>query len=433
MAAPIHYVTRRAELPAGAHAMFTAGHGYYAGPAPGAVLPPPPKPAPKRKSQSVSQVANQQVNQQLAPVLAGQDAQAKQQNDAIQSFALALLGKLQPVAGQIGGDYDKAIGQTAQLSGAAANALRNANPNQQDQQMLQAVGAPQEQRAQVASQLADTFGGGAAVTLFNQGQVPGTQLATDKASAQAQAGQLPGLAALKGQQDLASALSSQRTARQQTLAQRPGLVQSATQAIKGNIANRDAAAYDKYKFETARGDALAASGQKAQAAAVKDAASLDYKYAALKERATVDQTRSAQADQRTRITFAKTWGYDPVTGKIAPGFKMNAGGHVVKAAAAGKGPHLTGKQIQDYKGSAATLAEQAHNGFTDDKGVAHPSLTYKQALLEADKAGIPRPIALQYLNRWYPAATPPKTFGPSKRKGDLGVQASTPGLPGQRG
>jgi hypothetical protein len=283
MAAPTHYVTRRSQLPAGAHAMFTAGRGYYSGPGPGTIPPPkPPTPKPPRqKSQSVSQVANQQVNQQLAPVIAGQDAQAKQQNDAIQSFALALLGKLQPVAGQVGQDYNQAIGQTAQLSGAAANALRSANPNQQDQQMLQAVGAPQEQRAQVASQLANTFGGGAAVTLFNQGQVPGTQLATDKASAQAQARQLPGIAALKGQQDLASALAAQRTERQTTLAQRPGMVQQATQTIKGNIAARDAAAYDRYKFQTARADALDAAGQKQAAQLARDRANLDYKYASL--------------------------------------------------------------------------------------------------------------------------------------------------------
>lgn len=250
MATP-HYVTRRSQLPAGAHAMFTAGKGYYAGAHP-AIQPPPPKP----KSQSVSQVANQRVNQQLAPVLGAQDAQATSQNENIKSFALALLGKLQGGADQVGANYDKAIGQTAALSGATADALRNANPNQQDQQLLSAINAPDAQRQQVQSKLADTFGGGAAALQFTQGEVPGSMLASQKASDQAQASKLPGIAALKGEQDLSAALAGQRQNRAQTLAQRPGLVANETQNIRQNNQARANLAWDQTKFNTARNDAL---------------------------------------------------------------------------------------------------------------------------------------------------------------------------------
>lgn len=281
--APQHYVTRRSQLPAGSHAMFSAGHGYYSGPNP--AIQPPPKPlkpvAPKRKSQSVADVANQQVNQQLAPVLGAQDTANQRQNQAIQSFALALLGKLQPIAGQVGGEYDKAIGQTSALSSATAQALRSANPNQQDQQMLAAIGAPQEQRAQIENQNANVFGGGAAALQFTQGEVPGTQLATNKAASVSQAAQLPGIAALKGQQDLASALGTQAQTRQETLAQRPGMVQAATDKIKGNISAKQAAAFDEYKFQTARADAYRSAGMKAEASAAQHQADLAYKYSSL--------------------------------------------------------------------------------------------------------------------------------------------------------
>lgn len=280
--------------------MFTAGRGFYAGPHPG--IQPPSRPlnpvAARPRSQSVADVANSQVNQQLAPVLGAQDAANAKQNEAIKQFALALLGKLEPIAGQVGGEYDKAIGQTAALSGATAQALRNANPNQQDQEMLAAINAPQAQRDQIQNQNADTFGGGAAALQFTQGEVPGTQLATNKAAAVSQAAQLPGIAALKGQQDFASALGQQAQTRRETLAERPGMVQAAEDKIHGNIDARNAAAYDRYKFETARADALAATGQKEKATAAYKQAELTYKYASLDSQNT--RAANAQAGEDTR-------------------------------------------------------------------------------------------------------------------------------------
>lgn len=271
--------------PAHAHAVAQAGGGHFGGPNP--TIQPPPKPLPvkkapaKPKSQTVSQAANSQVNQQLAPVLGAQDKFNTTQNAAIQSFALALLGKLEPIPGQVGSDYDKAIGQTAALSGATADALRNANPNQQDQQLLQSINAPQAQQQQVQSKLADTFGGGAAALQFTQGEVPGSMLASNKASSQAEARKLPGIAALKGQQDLSSALYQQGQTRASTLAQRPALFQQAVQNIKGNNAQKSAAAFDQYKFETARADAYTAAGMKQEAAMATHNADLAYKYASL--------------------------------------------------------------------------------------------------------------------------------------------------------
>jgi hypothetical protein len=170
----------------------------------------------------------------LGPQLAQQDLYATHQNAVIQSFARALLGKLQPVAGQVGADYDKAIQQIGGLSGQAAQYLSGQNPTAVQQALQSNAGAPPEQQAQAAQALGNVFQGGAGVLAYTGGTIPGSELAANKAAAQSSARQLPGIAALKGQQDLASALWQQSTDRQKLEATRPGLVQDAQTAIDTN-------------------------------------------------------------------------------------------------------------------------------------------------------------------------------------------------------
>lgn len=208
-----------------------------------------PKPAAAKKapavkapvSQTIAQVASQRAKAQIAPQAAAQAAFARQQNAAIQSFAQAMLGKLQPIAGQVGAQYDSAIQQQGALSGQAAGFLSAANPTGQVADLLKSANAPQAQQDQVSSQLGQTFGGGAGVLAFTGGTVPGGQLAADKAAAQGQAAQLPAFAALRGQQDLASALWQQGQSNRELEATRPGLYQQAQQDVTRNVQARSSA------------------------------------------------------------------------------------------------------------------------------------------------------------------------------------------------
>jgi hypothetical protein len=214
----------------------------------GRAAPIPSMPAPaattpgRRVSQTASQVANQQVNTILGPQLAAQQAYAKGQNTAIQQFALALMGKLQPIAGQVGADWSQSIADTGALANQAATFLQQANPTPQVEQLLQAVNAPASQQQQLAGQFGQEYGGGAAVLNYLGGAVPGSEMATDRAAAVTQAAQYPALAALRGQQDLANALFQQRTDRNQIEAQRGQLYVNALQQIHQNNAARQTAA-----------------------------------------------------------------------------------------------------------------------------------------------------------------------------------------------
>jgi len=265
--------------------------------------PVPVAPAARGPSLTVNQAANRQVNQILAPQYAQQAAYAKLQNNAIQQFALALMGKLQPIAGQVGADWNQAIDQTGALADRAATFLQNANPTPQVQALLQAANAPASQQAQISGQLGQTFGGGAGVLSFLGGAVPGGEMATEKAAAQTQAEGYPALASLRGQQDLAAALAQQATARGQIGAQRGQLFATARNDILANAMKRQQLA-----------------GQRA--AAVSRAA---YEAASTAERRRHDiagevQAQINQVDKVTqqKVTALIAEGFNPATGEINP-------------------------------------------------------------------------------------------------------------------
>jgi hypothetical protein len=253
-----------------------------------------------------------QANLILAPQLAQQAAYGQQQNTAIRSFANALLGKLQPIAKQVGGDYNQAINQIGGLSGQAAQYLNAQNPTPVQQALLSSVGAPPEQQAQSALQLGNTFRGGAGALAFTQGVVPGSELAGDKAAAQASARQLPGIAALKGQQDLASALFNQSQNRMKLEATRPGLVADAQSQIDLNANRAATLAQGDRRLTDQETTAATTADYKNRALAASTnykydalATSTDYKNRALAATNTYRQSQIDQSQQRTDLGYTK--------------------------------------------------------------------------------------------------------------------------------
>jgi hypothetical protein len=414
-------------------------------------------PVPSPVSLSLAQAANQQVNAQLNPQLAAQDTFNARQNQAVQSFANALLGKLQPIAGQVGQDYNQAIQQTGALSNQAAQYLQNANPTPQVQALLQSAGAPAEQQAQIGNQLGQTFGGGAGVLSFLAGAVPGGRLAADKAAMQGQAAQLPGFAALKGQQDLASALGSQSEARAKLEATRPGLFQQAEHDIQANNLARQrntltaqgqaervrefgvTRADKQHQFDVTEQDKKDAAAAKAHAADVVEW----WKEEGAKAKGAPKFSPSAtrvlgyQSDQYGNPlggTYKAVPGYkvDPATGlatkivtpKKTAAPKVNTtlsaanhyltdtagnpilrGGQRVPYKAAGtKGTTFTASQIQTYRGLALTGADLAFNGrpATPGKNDGLAKLSYQDAIRHGRESGIPDSILMPALNSVYP-------------------------------
>lgn len=205
---------------------FAKGKGYYAKTA----AAPPRKgrrtvATPTVTQLTPEQTAAQAVEQALAPLYTAQGTQATQQNAAITSLTKAIIAQLQPAAGQIGGEYDQAIGQQTNLANSAADRLAAANPNTQDQALLSAINAPDAQRAALAAQNSAAFNGGAAVGSYVGGVLPVSSLQSQKLAGMGLAHQMPAIEGLRGQQALSAALASQSVDRAKIDAMRPDLLQ----------------------------------------------------------------------------------------------------------------------------------------------------------------------------------------------------------------
>lgn len=448
-----------------------------------------PKPVVKKAgpapvSQTLAQVAAQRAQAQIGPQVAAQNVFNQQQNQAIQGFAQALLGKLQPVAGQVGADYDAAIQQQGGLSGQAASFLSAANPTGQVQQLLQSANAPQAQQDQIAGNLGQTFGGGAGVLAFTGGAIPGGQLAAEKAAAQSQAAQLPGLAALKGQQDLSSALMEQGQARRELEATRPALYQAAAQDIRQNNAARAKAAQTArqdqignrfkaaglnekaHEFDVTTSDKrtqFEATQRSKQAATdflnwyktqglTLDETKINQKAAefgvtsAQKDRALAISGQNANtsavrasnsqtaADARLELSKAKVTGI--YRGNLVPGFKYNAKGKVIKTSSVNKPGGLTEGQWTTAYGKVNKMADDFYHGVPEvrdssgqvTKAGADP-VFYQDAYkkLKALYPKMPTAKVREILNLYYQPGEGGRPYAVVKSGGALGIQGQAAG------
>lgn len=188
---------------------------------------------------SLQQLANQMVQQELAGQYQQETQSNTAANQAMQRFTTQLMQAVAPIGGQISQDYQSAAGQVGSLATAAANSLRAANPNDQEQQLLQAVGAPDSQQQQIAGQLSNTFNGGAAVGQYLNGVLPVTGLEAQRLADATVARSLPAIEGLRGQQALALQGYNDAQARQKIAAQGPALLQSALSALTSAQAKQD--------------------------------------------------------------------------------------------------------------------------------------------------------------------------------------------------
>ena len=316
-------------------------------------------------SLTVNQAAGRQVNEIIGPQLAAARVSAQQQNAAIKGFAAALMGKLQPIAGQVGADYNQAISQTGALAQSAATFLQQANPTPQVQALLAGVNAPAEQQAQLAGNLGQTFGGAAAVLNFLGGAVPGSELATQKAAAEAQARQYPALAALRGQQDFAAALSQQAKARADIQATRGQLFATARQNILGNVqARQSAAATAAYRAAQLRQGQQRIT-QAGQAAAGRTAETTRHNIA---------QETQAKLDASDKnywqgVTTTIAEGFDPKTGNLTP-----------------KAQNAVDKLTEQHRKDSATILHQHRQDVTANIRATTAQTTAQTAAAKASQA-----------------------------------------------
>ncbi len=405
---------------------FKAGKGYYLGNATkqaGGTLPPPPKKGP---SYTAAQEATLHAQQLLAPQYKQAAADAKQQNYAINSYTAAVMQQLAGLAPSIGNDYTTAINSQQGLVDAAANSLKNANPNGSAQALLDAVGAPQSQHDAVSSSLANAFPGAAAVGQYAGGVLPLGSLSSQGLAAETLAKLQPGIEALSGRQSLLSALKNQSDARMQIAAQQPKLAQDWLNSFTSNKAKQQQLTLE------AKALGLKTRNQNFNQNLAKAKLTNQQNEFIARQKTQIAEFNAKQTTAATKLanpnsSLSAKVGYlvDSsgkailVNGKrqILPGFNTNAQGRVVKSkafkstqTAAAAFPNLTKTQVQRLRagvnaarfgGPNRSKTPVTINGKIYQPGDQLPPVGYQEAIREAIAAGYSRAAATKMANRFY--------------------------------
>jgi hypothetical protein len=356
------------------------------------------------------------INSGYAEILASLKAQqnkartdAVAQANTVSGYYGALTPLLKGIGPAVQGGYQDAADAIAGAAKGFSGALGDtaAADAAQSQALLAANGAPQAQ-IDAAAQAAGT-GGGAANALYGVGgYIPSAALSAQGAAFGAAARQLPATNAGVGAQnaaqaigvgaanarDIGTTISQAGLKHADDLATLAAGVPKLRNDITSQFATLAQGAEDlslKRKQQqlsfilstginpltgqltpSARAQIASITGTdpttgrptlatvKAQAAADTAAANATNTANAITVRAqTVRETAAARASQNSftnRLSFVRTWGYDPITHDIAPGFKQNADGTVTKIT---KGAAKKGG-LSDSQ--AAKMVTQWHDG-----------------------------------------------------------------------
>jgi hypothetical protein len=461
----------------GAQVQFTKGKGYYVG-YPGEAAPAPQR-APAAAGSSASSMAapdGPMTPTQIANMIAGYTAGLPQPvgEGALQQRAQGMVDPLvQSISDRIGarakagssaiGGYASKLAESlapfqqnetniwtqAQKSEAATDAALSSAQKGDGNALaselagkLGQINAPQTSVDAYANSQATT-GAGAGNALLARGSASLSDLISHGAASADYASKQPGIARSQGLADIRDLnLASGRDLADQTSQvqqQIPGIVAALRSENDQKRTNAANSKLDIFKYLTTRNDFMNATATKSTAALKIAQSNAAAKAKVAEINANVKAKTAAAKDAKPNAALSKSVGYvvdsngNYIPDKngqphLLPGFVIGKDGHIAKASTpkAAKQPQLTAGQVQKYRGTAATIAENAHNGFsvTDPKTsqvTVHPPISYKQALDEMEKEGVPETIARVALAKWYPADVKVKS------NGSLGVQAVVPG------
>lgn len=378
-----------------------------------------PKP---RTNQQTQQEAQGEIAPMVAAIVSAITKQTKGATSAISGYSNDAAAKLGAI--DYGQPYQQGEGAQAAVDAALQQSLTGAGASgaQSLEQRLAVINDPSV--AAAATNVAGT-GAAAGTTELAHGGAALSDLIANAAAAKSYGQKLPGIQRAQGLQDIAGV---EQTGQQQIAAgtqQAEGQLPSILSNLRGENDNRTSAIASARQNQLARNDNIAAGTAKT----ALDQAKIDERAAEVvagnkikvdtvnannatrvqianlnaQGRVTGQQLAQARSDRTFRLQFTRVNGYDPVTGRVAPGFAQK-GGQIVKVGTSKPGSKtggLTASQVQKYRGTAATIADNAKTGFTDPKGIEHPAISRQQALDEMRREGVPDQIALAEVNRVY--------------------------------
>lgn len=399
-----------------------------------------PKP---ETDQQISSQAQGEISPIVAAIVAAITKQTQGATSAISGYSNDAASKLAAI--NYGQPYQQAEGAQATVDSALASSLAGqGNTDAQSlQQRLAVINDPS-----VAAAAANVSGNatGAANADTAQGTAALTNLIANAAAANSYGQKQPGIERTAGLQDIANVQATANnniaTGTQDAEQQLPSILQNLQQEND----NRSSAIASARQNQLARNDNIvageAANTVKVQTVNANNATKVQIAEMNAAGRVTSEQLTQARSDRTYRLQFAKTFGYDPVSGRVAPGFKVE-NGSVVKVGTSGSNPGgippSTYAGLKTKAGKAADLFYYGQAPTTSASGTVTkqgiPGIDYGIALKELmSQYSLSKKDALTILNTYYkpgergrPAAPPPKPTVQPPKKGDIGITVAGPG------
>lgn len=394
-------------------------------------------------SQQMGSEAQSEISPIVAAIVSAITKQTKGATGAISGYSNDAAAKLAAI--NYGEPYTQGEGAQAATDAtlAAAESGQGLSDANSLQQRLAVINDPS-----VAAAAANVAGNGAANgnAALSQGSASASNLIANAAAAKDYGQKQPGIQRAQGLQDIAGVeqtgqanIASGTTAAEQQL---PSILSS----LRSENDNRSSAIASARENQLARNDAIAsgaaANQVKVETVNANNATKVQIAQMNQAGKVSAEQLAQARSDRTYRLSFTKTFGYDPVTGRVAPGFKQTAGGQIVKvgtgAGNPGGVPASTYAGLKTKAGKAADLFYYGQAPVTRSDGTVSkagiPGIDYGTALKQLmSEYSLNKQDALTILNTYYkpgergrPAAPPPKPIVQPKRKGDIGVTVQAP-------
>lgn len=335
-----------------------------------------------------AQVALGQIQPQIGLINTTTSAEQRM----IQGMAQAIMARLGQLPANVAQNYNQAQQTVTGLAQAAGNELAAANPNAGDQQMLQAIGAPQAQEQAVAGKLGAAFGGGGALTATTQGAIPAASLAASKAAAMQYANTLPaiqGLSALQADRNLAFMSDQQKMA---LMSQLPAL-ENAVSTAKSN------AAQAKFSDESTNNAAVAQNAL-ARAGYAQNSAALglktnqqNFQNGLQVAKLNLDYKKLSDTELRDAANIGLKQGQLRVSAARFSSSSTTAQTKLLQKISAQMENWYYGKSGSQHFDNKTQQWVQANNGL--------PPVPYNTAIYRAVVEGAPYQAAVAMANAWY--------------------------------
>lgn len=369
-------------------------------------------------SGQIGQAAQGQISPLLAALTGTVNDQARNAQHAIAGYSSDAAKQLSGV--DWGAPYRQAETGQAAIDAALQQSLTGAGSS--DAAALSSrLGVINDPSVAAAAGGLASSGAAAGTTALASGSANLGSLLSNAASADSYGQKQPGLTRLAAEQQIAQAGAQA----QQTIAtdaanleqQLPGIIANLTSA-SNTASNNIASAREN---QLSRQDALAAGGAKAAQTAqtnqikvdtvnANNATRIQIAQLNAQGKVTGQQLTQARADRTYRLQFAKTYGYDPTTGRVTPGFKQGPGGQIVKVGTGGSNPGgvpaSTYAGLKTKGGKAADLFYYGQAPVTRADGTVSkagiPGISYGTALKQLmSEYSLNKADALSILNTYY--------------------------------